>query len=493
MKRTRFWLVCIISCLLFHLFVLDTESRDVVKYRQIIGEFATLEEAQAFSSQESASEIVSDETNYMVVQGWFDQYREVVNTTKEQLRSRAIRNQPALLQQHLQIDNPKTDWKNVLPVEMEETEAKNRGLNVSLSLFEVGKERHASALGQSRAQQQLIQSSSGFLTLIETKKNQNTLNRTDEISIRKQAEDIWLALTDQSNEPVVQGMARVNLGKLYYEQGLEKSVPRIEQFKGELEPHDDMDAEEETAYDSALEQFSIIAEQFPNSHYAEEACYYKAATLYHLTNRGHPVFQKQKALQAYQDYLNRFPYGDRAVRALLNMQGLTLELARLETAGYHDVIHYGNIIRYNYPQSSGYIRSRAMLMQAETYYEHFQDYQNAVELCRQIIQEFANSEHQSVMGTAHRVMAYSYYEQQEYEKAIQTWNQYIGSYLDGKYNFDYQVETKKADAYYRRGICKERLGRMDDALRDYRIASSQYPNTDHGQAAAALVQALENR
>lgn len=484
--------ILFLTCVLL-ITVSQTGARTVVKYRHILGQFASMEEAQEFSDSEPASEVITEGTSFIVVKGWFNQYNEVVKNHKNHIISRGIQNRAVLLQQQKRIDNPRIDWKNVLPVEMEESAARTRGLPVSRTLFEKGKEQHAVVLGQSRAIHRLIQSNSDIITQINNKRIQNQLSRSEEITLRKQAEDVWLDLAERSTEPNVQGEARINLGKLYYEQGLEINLKRIERFKGKLEPHDDMDAEEETAYDSALEQFSTIVEQFPDTPFAEEACYYKAATMYHLTNRGHPVYQKQKAVEAYQEYVDRFPRRNLAARAVLNIQGLMLELARLDKKDYSEVIQYGNLIRFRYGHASDYVRSRSMMMMAETYYEHMKDYDRAISICEEIISEFSIGEQQSVLGTAHRVNAYCYFNLGEYENAIATWNRYIGNYLDGKFNFDYQVEAKQADAYYWRGLCKERLGQLNEALRDYRIAATNFPNTQHGQTAQINVNILEYR
>ena len=213
-----------------------------------------------------------------------------------------------------------------------------------------------------------------------------------------------------------------------------------------------------------------------NSEKTEEIAYLKAATSYHLTYRGHHRHQVELAKQAYQDFIALYPNSDRVPRAKMNLLGIALELARMDEKGFDEVIKIGESLLADYPDANDYIRSRASLIVAESYYEgENKDYVKTIEACDNILEEFISSEHRSAIGTAFRLKAYSLYFLNRYEEAAANFTMVIEFWQNPDYHFDYQVEENLAAAYYWRGNALKNQGLQSAAKADFQTVVERYP------------------
>ncbi len=439
---------------------LTSEARTITAYRTIIA--ATDTEEGAMELQTEGSDIVLYRGKFVVVSGWFDDFED------------------ALPEGNNEAWNQR--WRHVLPVEMQTEEMSAKGLRVR----ELKTQKALHAMGglpeRLGDRGQLHSKMSTAVNYVKNTEMQPDAKTSDLVAALTPQIQAMVQLAERSPDPVEAEEAQLWLAKTYYLEGLMRSKQRLPETSGNYKRQ--AAPEEELAYDSAIEAYKTFLERFPNSEHAEEAAYHIAATQYHLTYRGHHRYQVEKAKQAYESFIEHYPNSELAIRAKLNLLGISLELARMDLEGFVEVAELGKSLLSEYPNANSYIRSRASLIVAESYFEgEHKDYEKTIEACDDILDEFIDSDHRSVIGSAYQLKAYSLFVLGKYDEAISNYTMFIDFFRDPQYQFGYQVEENIASAYFWRGRALIHLGKIEKALSEFELIIEKYPlNTYADQA-----------
>ncbi len=418
MRKTLF--ICLITFSFISVVRLD--AREITLYRSINGVYKSLQEAE--QAKGATEEITLVNGEYLIVSGWYERFHDAAPIHGKR--------------------NQKNQWKGVLPVDTDEDWAHEKGIEVKPTLYEKALVDHRSVIESTRETKEIFETGKEIVQDAVARGKLPDASTEVIINLLSSHEPQWLALTERSTDTKEAAFGRMSLGRLYYLQGLLETKTRFPRIRGVREPFDEATENEGSAYDSALEQFKWIVENAPKSEYAEDAAYHLASTQYHLTNRGHPIHQKKKAIEAYESFIKNFPNSERVPRAYLLLQGLTLGLARLGEAKFDDVIEQGKTLLSKYPQASEYIRGRATLMIAEAYHNGPHNEAETIKICLQILEEFADTKDIAIFGTTYRLLGYAYFFSEQFKKAEETFTIFLDGYSDSKYNYDYRVRDKSA-------------------------------------------------
>lgn len=454
----RRWLWCI-SFVLNLCIIGPVFAREVTLFRTILQKDDT-KEAAVLAQQTLGGEIVEREGLFYVVEGWYDRFEQA-------------------LPEEAKLEDWNQVWKYVLCVEMEKAEAEAKGFVIPDLLGEnlrrqIDKPSSAEEMNQLASKVNTI-----YLKMQEKEKDPNCKTE-DLIDILEPCAPAMAALTYSENRSDIE-LGMLGLAKTFYLKGLALSQKRLPATSHLHERFAWKD--EELAYESALVEYRAFLDQFPDSAQAEEAAYHIAATCYHLTYAGHHRNKIIQAQQAYQDFISLFPSSDRVPRAKLNLLGISLELARIDGNGFDQVVERGEALLNDYPGAGNYIRGRAGIIVAEAYYEGPKDYKKAIELCNILLDEFRNDESSSIIGSAHRLRAYSNYFLENYENAVVDFSFVIDFYRNPSFHFGYQVDENIAAAYFWRGKSYLNVNMRDLAIADFKMVLERFPENMFAQFA----------
>lgn len=449
---------------------LTSEARTITAYRTIIA--ATDTEEGAMELQTEGTDVVPYRGKFVVVSGWFDDFED------------------ALPEGNNQAWNQR--WRHVLPVEMQTEEMSAKGLRVK----ELKTQKALRTMGglpeRLGNREQLHSKMSTAVNYVKNTEMQPGAKTSDLVAALTPQIHAMVQLAERSPDPAEAEEAQLWLAKTYYLEGLMRSKQRLPETSGNYKRQ--AAPEEELAYDSAIEAYKTFLERFPNSEHAEEAAYHIAATQYHLTYRGHHRYQVEKAKQAYEAFIESYPNSELATRAKLNLLGISLELARMDgdEASFKQVIDFGELFLSENEDASEYIHGRAQIIVGETYYE-IQEYETALQIADGILDQFSTDVSSSIVGTAHRLKAYSHYFLRNYAEAATELSFIIDYYNDPKFHFGYQVEENIAAAYYFRGMSLKQLGRFGLAQEDFEAGASQFEETPYGQSCLGEFEQIKNQ
>lgn len=449
------------------------EARTVTAYRTIIASADS--EAEAAKSLGPGAEVLPYRGKFVVVEGWHENFEDAMPEGVNPVWNQR--------------------WRHVLPVDMSVDEMSAKGLNVDELKRDAAVRRMGGLPMQLANRAQLssrispvVQSANQKYELFRAKPHLN--DPAELAAMLKPIEDDLIAVAERSPDRAEAETAQLWLARAYYWQGVEASEQRLPKtsFNHERVAW----ATEENFYDSAMREFDRFLERYPDSLHAEEVEYFKAATAYHLTYRGHHRHQVEKARDAYQGFVDKYPQSDRAPRAKLNLLGIALELARMDQddASFQYVINVGEDLLETHPDAGDYLRGRASIIVAEAYNDGFQNYPEVIARCRVIIDEFSGESGRSIIGTAHRLKGYAHMFLEQLEEAAAELSFVIDFYEDFDYHFGYQVEENIAAAYYWRGQCLKKLGFTDESMSDFVTCSKRFPGNKFGLLSQDAIQVM---
>jgi outer membrane protein assembly factor BamD (BamD/ComL family) len=282
--------------------------------------------------------------------------------------------------------------------------------------------------------------------------------------------------------------AQLWLAKSYYLAGLVHSKERLPQTQGNHLRH--ASPEEEIAYLSALAEYERFLERFPNSEHREEAAYHVAAVHYHLTYRGHHRHQVEKAIQAYQDFIDDYPESEKVPRAYLNLLGMSLEIARMDGEGFDRVIDNYETLMANYPDANDYVALRAKLIAAEAYYEGKKDYDQVFALCNELLDEPGTLQMPGVFGNAIKLRGLTNVVVDNLAESVLDFTLLIDFYQNSEFHFNYKVRQSLACAYFYRGFSSMVMGRTQKAIGDFQKVIDDFEDTQYFVDAEKLLDRL---
>lgn len=135
----------------------------------------------------------------------------------------------------------------------------------------------------------------------------------------------------KSAEESSKAKAEFLIGKHYYLRGLAETKTRMELFNQvgfRIQRFEPITSVENRSYITALQHFQASAAI--ESPLRETAYYHCAAALYGIRDQGEQRARIPQALEAYREYVERYPNGTWARRAAMNIVGLEFELHRMD-------------------------------------------------------------------------------------------------------------------------------------------------------------------
>lgn len=452
----RQMMISTVVCLtLFQLLSLPLAAREITLYRTVIGVYDTFQEAQR--SKRGQQEIMEQGESFIVVDGWYQRFESALPEDAPR--------------------DPKSAWKHVYAVEVEETDVRNKGFTVERALPEQAKDRHSGYISQSRTLNTLIINATTAIDAANlAERSGESLDEILNLLTPSEAPLVAMLEIKQTTHPTV--FANLHLGRLYFLQGKQESRQRLPHVK--QRQLKEMTVQEENAYQSAIERLQAALENAPGKREWEDAEYYIAQARYHMVHHGHEVHQYYLAEQAQKTFINNHPQSRHIPEVKVQLQETKLELARRGEAKFEEVIQLGSAFLERPGNAAAKEVAHTHLLIAEAVMEGQRDYQQVKDLTQYVIEAYRRQpDTGAVIGTAYRLQGYAQYFSGDYEDSFNTWNRYItGGYKSPENNFFYRTAEKNAAAHFWRGYASMRLEDFASATADFQYVLQEYPKTE---------------